>query len=64
LKSYDSGTKTLTVTVKEDAQIVDKELTLVEGAKVEGELTADVRVAVTLSVHDKSKAAAVRVLKD
>jgi hypothetical protein len=64
LKSYDAGNKTLTVTVKEDAQIVDKDLTLVEGARIEGELTADSRVAVTLSVYDKSKAAAVRVLKD
>jgi hypothetical protein len=64
LKSYDAGSKTLTVTVKEDAQIVDKELTLAKNAKVEGDLTAGARVAVTLSVHDKTIAAAVRVLKD
>jgi hypothetical protein len=61
---YDSGTRTLTVTVKEDAQVVDKSLTLAKDAKVEGDLVAGARVAVTLSVHDKDVAAAVRVLKE
>ena len=64
LKSYDVGTRTLTVTVKEDAQVVDRTLSLAKDARVEGDLVADVRVAVTLSVHDKTVAAAVRVLKD
>jgi RNA polymerase sigma factor (sigma-70 family) len=64
IKSYDSGTQTLTVTVKEDAQIVDKDLKLAKNARVEGDLTQGARVAVTLSVHDKEVAAAVRVLKD
>jgi RNA polymerase sigma factor (sigma-70 family) len=64
IKSYDSGSQTLTVTVKEDAQIVDKDLKLAKNARVDGDLTQGARVAVTLSVHDKDVAAAVRVLKD
>ena len=64
VKSYDDGTKTLTVTVKEDAQIVDKELKVAKGARVSGNLVQGARVAVTLSVHDKDVATAVRVLKD
>jgi hypothetical protein len=62
--SYDDGTKTLTVTVKEDAQVVDKPLKLAKGARVDGNLIQGARVAVTLSVHDKEVATAVRVLKD
>jgi RNA polymerase sigma factor (sigma-70 family) len=64
IKSYDDGTRTLTVTVKEDAQIVDKALTLAKGANVSGDLVAGARVNVTLSVHDKGVASAVKVLKD
>ena len=48
----------------EDAQIVDKALTLAKGAKVNGDLVAGARVAVTLSVHDKDTASAVHVLKE
>ena len=64
VKSYDAGTRTLTVTVKEDAQIVDKALTVAKGARVDGELVAGARVAVTLSVHDKGVATAAHVLKE
>jgi hypothetical protein len=64
IAGYDAGNRTLTVTVKEDAQVVDKSLTLAKDARVEGELVAGARVAVTLSVHDKDVAAAVRVLKE
>jgi hypothetical protein len=64
LKGYDSGTRTLTVTLKENAQVVDKDFKLLENAHVEGELTPGARVNVRLSVFDKANAAAVRVLKD
>ena len=64
LKGYDDGTRTLTVTVKEDAQLVDKSLKLAKEAKVEGDLTAGVGVTVRLSVTDKETAVAVHVRKD
>ncbi len=64
LKGYDSGTRTLTVTVKEDGQLVDKDLKLAEGARVEGELTPGAPVDVTRSVENKEVVAAVRVRKD
>ena len=64
IKGYDEGTRTLTVTVKEDAQVVDKALKLAENARVDGELVQGARVAVTLSVDDKGIAAAARVLKE
>jgi RNA polymerase sigma factor (sigma-70 family) len=64
LKAYDAGNKALTVTVKEDAQLVDKELKLAENARIDGNPMQGDRVAVTLSVHDKDVAAAVRVIKE
>ena len=64
LQGYDAGNGTLTVTVKEDAQVVDKTLTLAKGAKVEGNLVQGARVAVRLSVDDKGVAVAVLVVDD
>jgi RNA polymerase sigma factor (sigma-70 family) len=64
LKAYDAGNKALTVTVKEDAQVVDKDLKLAENARIDGNPTQGDRVSVTLSVHDKGVAAAVRVIKE
>ena len=52
------------MTVKEDAQVVDKSLKLAKEAKVEGDLTAGARVSVRLSVTDKETAVGVRVHKD
>jgi hypothetical protein len=63
LKGYDAGNRILTVTVKEDG-LVDKELTLAKGARVEGDLTAGARVSVRLSIRDKSVAVSVHVHKD
>ena len=60
----DAGNRILTVTVKEDAQVVDKMLTLAKDAKVEGELTEGKRVNVRLSVLDKEVAVGAHVLKD
>ena len=66
--SVDVGNNTLTVSVKEDGGLVDKTLTLVKDARIEGaklnELQAGTTVAVTLSVFDKSQAVVVRVRKD
>jgi hypothetical protein len=68
LKGVDAGDHTITVTVKEDDQVVDKTLTLVKNARTEGvklsELKSGQRVAVTLSVFDRTRAAVVRVLSD
>jgi hypothetical protein len=68
IKSVDVDNKTVTVTVKEDAQLVDKSLTLVQGARVEGaklnELQPGQRVTVTLSVFDPAHAAVVHVRSD
>src|SRR5262245_53483537 len=64
LKGYDAGNRLLTVTVKEDAQVVDKTLTLAEGAKVDGDLTAGNQVSVRLAVKDSKVAVAVSVRKD
>jgi hypothetical protein len=68
LKGVDVGSNTLTVTVKEDGQLVDKTLTLLKNARTEGaklnELQPGQRVAVTLSVFDKTRAAVVRVLSE
>lgn len=68
IKEVDVGNRTVTVTVKEDAQVVDKPLTLVKDARVEGAKLADLqpgqRVTITLSVFDKAQAAVVRVRPD
>ena len=68
IKEVDVGNRTVTVTVKEEAQVVDKALTLVKDARVEGAKLNDLqpgqRVQVTLSVFDKAQAAIVRVRPD
>jgi hypothetical protein len=68
IKEVDVGNRTVTVTVKEDAQLVDKALTLVKDARVEGAKLTDLqpgqRVTITLSVFDKAQAAIVRVRSD
>jgi RNA polymerase sigma factor (sigma-70 family) len=64
LKGFDAGTRMLTVTVKEDAQVVDKTYTLAKDAKVDGELAPGARVNVRSSVTDRAVAVAVHVLSD
>jgi RNA polymerase sigma factor (sigma-70 family) len=64
LKGFDAGTRMLTVTVKEDAQVVDKTYTLAKDAKVDGDLAPGARVDVRSSVSDKTVAVAVRVQTD
>jgi hypothetical protein len=64
VKSYDAGTRTLVVTVKEDAQLVDKTYTLSEGAKAEDGLTAGVAVNVRVAASDPAVAVAVKVRED
>src|SRR5262249_51215946 len=60
VKGVDLGNNTITVTLKEDAQVVDKTFTLVKDVRVDGgkltDLTEGTPVAVQLSVFDKQKA--------
>jgi RNA polymerase sigma factor (sigma-70 family) len=60
LKALDTGNSTVTVSVKEDGGLVDKELKLAKGAKIEGNPTVGAGVSVTLSVFDKGVATFVR----
>src|SRR5262249_31820833 len=66
LKGVDVGNSTITVTVKEDAQVVDKTYSVDKDARIDGgklgDLTAGTAVALTLSVFDKTKVVAVRVV--
>ena len=76
LKGVDAGSKQITVTVKEDGGVVDKELTLADGARVTVEdgknsreaklsdLAAGSRVVVQMSVIDPTKAVRVAVHED
>ena len=64
LKGYDAGNRTLTVTIKEDGQIVDKSFTLAKQAKIEGEPTAGAKVQVRLSAQDPTIAVGVWVQND
>ncbi len=65
VKGVDLGTNTLTVTVKEDAQVVDKALTIAKEARVDGgkltDLAEGTPVQVTLSVFDKKVAVGIRI---
>jgi hypothetical protein len=61
LKGIDTGNNTLTVEVKEDGGLVEKLLTLVKGAQLEGNPKSGDTVVVELSVFDKKKAVRVRV---
>jgi RNA polymerase sigma factor (sigma-70 family) len=60
LKALDTGNSSVTISVKEDGGLVDKELKLVKGAKIEGNPTVGGGVSVTLSVFDKGVATFVR----
>ena len=76
LKGVDAGTRTVTITTKEDGSVVDKSYVLLKDARVEvtsGKSTqagslADLKegdfVSVTLSVVDRERAAYVRADRD
>jgi hypothetical protein len=68
VKGVDLGTNTLTVTLKEDAQVVDKSYTLAKEARIDGgkvsDLTEGTPVALTLSVFDKKVVVAVHIRKE
>jgi hypothetical protein len=68
VKGVDIGSNTITVTVKEDEQIVDKTFNMVNDIQVDGkalsELTAGTRVVLRLSVFDKAKTVAIHVPKE
>jgi hypothetical protein len=51
---------TVTLEVNEDGGLVDRNWTLVRGARQEGNLTAGTPVTVQISVFDKTKAVPVR----
>jgi RNA polymerase sigma factor (sigma-70 family) len=65
LKNVDIGNNALTVTVKEDAQIVDKTLTLSKEVHVDGAKLTDLvggeRVSVRLSVTDRKTVVGIHV---
>jgi RNA polymerase sigma factor (sigma-70 family) len=67
LKGVDVGNNTLTVTVKEDAQVVDKTLSVAKEARLDGKL-ADLptgsRVSLQMSVFDKKVVVGVHVHKE
>lgn len=63
VKGLDTGNNTITLTVKEDAQVVDKTLTLIANARVDGDLVVGDTAQVRLSVFDKTKAVAVQKAK-
>jgi RNA polymerase sigma factor (sigma-70 family) len=67
VKGVDLGSNVITITLKENAQVVDKMFTLEKDVRVDGgklaDLTEGTPVAVTLSVFDKQKAVVVRILK-
>ncbi len=60
LKAIDNGNRTVTITFKGDGQVVEKTFTLAKNARLDGNLVAGSRVAVQLSVFDKTVAVAVR----
>jgi len=66
VKGVDTGSNTITVTSKGEGGLVEKTFTLVKDARIDGklaDLTAGTAVNVQLSVFDKNKAVAVRVLQ-
>jgi hypothetical protein len=63
LRGFDAGTRTLTIQVKEDGQLVEKSFRLAGNARVEGELTPGELVHLRLSVSDRATAVAVQVGK-
>lgn len=67
LKGIDAGNNTLTLVVKEDAQVVDKTLNVARNARIEGGLaglTPGTTVHVRLSVFDKTQVVAVNPEKN
>jgi RNA polymerase sigma factor (sigma-70 family) len=67
LKGVDVGNNTLTVTVKEDAQVVDKTLPVSKEARLDGKLAdlpAGSRVSLQMSVFDKNVIVGVHVHKE
>src|SRR5262249_3670627 len=67
LKGVDVGNNTLTVTVKEDAQVVDKTLPVAKEARLDGKLAdlpAGSRVSLQMSVFDKNVVVGVHVHKE
>jgi RNA polymerase sigma factor (sigma-70 family) len=63
LKGIDSGNNSITITVKEDAQVVDKTFTLAKGSRTDGNAAAGVRVNVRLSIFDENTAVHVQVVE-
>lgn len=67
VKGVDVGNNTITVTLKEDGQVVEKTYTVHKEARVEGgkltDLTAGTPVALQMSVFDKKEVVAVRSLE-
>jgi hypothetical protein len=61
LKGLDTGSNTLTVSVKEDAQIVEKTFTIAKNARVDSGAVAGKTVTVQISVFDKTVATGVHV---
>jgi RNA polymerase sigma factor (sigma-70 family) len=66
VKAVDVGNNTITITVKENAGLVEKTLVLVKDARIDGNLgdiAPGTRVIVQVSVFDKTKAARVQRLE-
>lgn len=63
IRGYDAGTRTLTIQVKEDGQLVEKSYRLAGNARIEGELSVGETVHIRLSVFDRATAVAAVVPK-
>jgi RNA polymerase sigma factor (sigma-70 family) len=65
VKGVDVGNNTITLTLKEDAQIVDKTFSVDKNVRMDGklsDLTADTPVVLQMSVFDQKKVVAIHVL--
>jgi hypothetical protein len=63
LRGYDAGSRTLTIQLKEDGQLVEKSYRLAANARVEGDLTPGELVQIRLSLTDRTTAIAAHVAK-
>ncbi|GBD35899.1 hypothetical protein HRbin36_01014 [bacterium HR36] len=63
VRGFDTGTRTLTIQVKQDGQLVEKTYRLAANARIEGDVTPGELAQVRLSVHDSTTAVAVIVPK-
>ncbi|MDW8222246.1 MAG: hypothetical protein RMJ82_04780 [Gemmatales bacterium] len=63
VRGYDAGTRTLTIQLKENGQLVEKSYRLAGNARLEGDLTPGEPVQIRLAVGDRSTAVAVHVPK-